>query len=146
MNIEVKEDKKYNEPKIVIYTDKINEEISNLIEEIAYINHKTLKAYKDKEMYILNQKEIETIFIENSKVYAKYNNKVYVIKKRLYELEELLDRKIFERISNSEIANFNLVESIDFKIIGTLVLNFKSGNKSYVSRRYIPKIKKFLEL
>ena len=69
-----------------------------------------------------------------------------MVKNRLYELENILDKKVFSRISNSEIVNFNLVENIDFKIIGTLILNFKSGNKSYVSRRYIPKIKKFLEI
>ena len=49
-------------------------------------------------------------------------------------------------ISNSEIVNFNKVENIDFKILGTLIINFKSGNKSYASRRYIPKIKEFLEI
>ena len=38
----------------------------------------------------------------------------------------------------------NEVKNIDFKIIGTIILNFKSGNKAYASRRYIPKIKEFL--
>ena len=58
----------------------------------------------------------------------------------------LLDKKMFVRISNSEIVNFNKVENIDFKIVGTLILNFKSGNKAYASRIYIPKIKEFLEI
>ena len=50
------------------------------------------------------------------------------------------------RISHSEIINFNKIENIDFKTMGTLVINFKSGNKTYASRRYIPKIKGFLEI
>ena len=58
----------------------------------------------------------------------------------------ILDKKAFIRISNSEIINFNKVKNIDFKIIGTIILNFKSGNKAYASRRYIPKIKEFLEI
>ena len=65
---------------------------------------------------------------------------------KLYELELFLDKKIFVRISNSEIVNFNKVKNIDFKMIGTMILNFNNGNKSYVSRRYIPKIKEFLEI
>lgn len=97
-------------------------------------------------MYILNQNEIETIYSENGKIYVKCNNEIYNIKSRLYELETLLDKKIFVRISNSEIVNFNRVENIDFKIVGTLILNFKSRNKAYASRRYIPKIKEFLEI
>lgn len=146
MNIEVKIDEKYDNPKIVIYTNKVDAEISNIIDGISSINQKFLKAYKDERMYILNQDEIETIYSENGKIYVKCNNEIYNIKNRLYELEKSLDKKIFVRISNSEIVNFNKVENIDFKIIGTLVLNFKSGNKAYASRRYIPKIKEFLEI
>ena len=146
MDIEVKIDEKYDNPKIIIYTDKIDTEISNIIDGISSINQKFLKSYKDEKMYILNQNEIETIYSESGKIYVRCNNEIYNIKNRLYELEALLDKKIFVRISNSEIVNFNKVENIDFKIVGTLILNFKSGNKAYASRRYIPKIKEFLEI
>lgn len=146
MDIEVKIDEKYNNPKIVIYTNKVDSEISNIIDGISSINQKFLKAYKNEKMYILHQNEIETIYSEDGKIYVRCNNEIYNIKNRLYELEALLDKKIFVRISNSEIVNFNKVENIDFKIIGTLILNFKSGNKAYASRRYIPKIKEFLEI
>lgn len=144
MDIEVKIDEKYDNPKIVIYTNKVDAEISNIIDGISSINKKFVKAYKDEKMYILHQNEIETIYSERGKVLARYNNNIYTIKNRLYELELLLDKKMFLRISNSEIVNFNKVENIDFKIVGTLTINFKSGNKAYVSRRYIPKIKEFL--
>lgn len=146
MDIEVKIDENYTTPKIVIYTNKINKELSHIIDGISNINHKKLKVYKDEKMYILNQSEIETIYSENGKIYIRCNQELYTTKNRLYELESLLDKKIFLRISNSEIVNFNEVKNIDFKIIGTMILNFKSGNKAYASRRYIPKIKEFLEI
>ena len=146
MDIEIKVDEKYAESKIIICTNKINEEITNIIDSISSISQKSLKAYKDNKIYILNQKDIETIYSENGKVLVRCNNELYTLKNRLYELETLLDKKIFTRISNSEIVNFNKVENIDFKILGTLIINFKSGNKSYASRRYIPKIKEFLEI
>lgn len=146
MDIEVKIDEKYDNPKIVIYTNKVDAEISKIIDGISSINQNFLKAYKDEKMYILNQNEIETIYSESGKIYVRCNNEIYNIKNKLYELEVLLDQKIFVRISNSEIVNFNKVENIDFKIVGTLILNFKSGNKAYASRRYIPKIKEFLEI
>ena len=144
MDIEVKIDEKYDSPKIVIYTNKVDTEISNIIDDISSINQKFLKAYKDEKMYILHQNEIETIYSENGKIFIRCNNSIYNIKSRLYELELLLDKKMFLRISNSEIVNFNKVENIDFKIVGTLTINFKSGNKAYASRRFIPKIKEFL--
>ena len=144
MDIEVKIDEKYDNPKIVIYTNKVDSEISNIIDGISSINQKFLKAYKNEKMYILHQNEIETIYSEIGKIFIRCNNSIYNIKSRLYELELLLDKKMFLRISNSEIINFNKVENIDFKIVGTLTINFKSGNKAYASRRFIPKIKEFL--
>lgn len=146
MDIEVKIDENYTTPKIIVYTSKVDEDVSNIIDSIATINNKKLKAYKNETMYILNQNEIETIYSENGKVYIRCNNELYTIKNRLYELEAFLDKNIFLRISNSEIVNFNEVKNIDSKMIGTMILNFKSGNKAYSSRRYIPKIKEFLEV
>lgn len=102
MDIEVKIDEKYDNPKIVIYTNKVDEEISNIIDGISSINQKFLKAYKDEKMYILHQNEIETIYTEGGKIYVRCNNEIYNIKNRLYELEALLDKKIFVRISNSD--------------------------------------------
>ena len=146
MNIEVKIDENYAETKILIYTNKMDEKLSNIIDNISNISKEKLKAYKDEKMYILNQNEIEAIYAEKGKVYLRCNSEVYIVKNRLYELENILNQKIFVRISNSEIVNFDKVRNIDFKIIGTIVLNFKSGNKAYVSRRYITKIKNFLEI
>ena len=145
MDIEIKVDEKYSDTKIIIYTNLVNEEIKDIIDGISSINQKSIKAYKDDKMYILNQNDIETIYSENGKIFACLDNEIYILKNRLYELESILNKKIFTRISNSEIVNFNKVENIDFKILGTLIINFKSGKKSYASRRYIPKIKEFLE-
>ena len=109
MDIEVKIDEKYDNPKIVIYTNKVDSEILNIIDGISSINQTFLKAYKDEKMYILHQNEIETIYSENGKIFIRCNNSIYNIKSRLYELELLLDKKMFLRISNSEIVNFNKV-------------------------------------
>lgn len=144
IELEVKINENYTTPKIVICADNISKELSDIIDSISSINYKQLKVYKDEKLYILNQNEIETIYSENGKIFIRCNNSIYNIKSRLYELELLLDKKMFLRISNSEIVNFNKVENIDFKIVGTLTINFKNGNKAYASRRYIPKIKEFL--
>lgn len=146
MNIEVKIDKNYSTPQVIILSNKMTNEVSALVNKISNITQKTLQTYKDHKLYILNQDEIESIYSENGKVYVRCSNEVYSTQNRLYEIENLLDCNSFIRISNSEIINFDKVKNIDFKIIGTLIFNFKSGNKAYSSRRYIPKIKKFLEI
>lgn len=146
MNVEVKIDEKYQTPKIEIYTNKLTNELSNMIDTLYTISNQKLKVYKDYKVYFLAQEDIESIYSEDGKIYVRCNEELYITKERLYELETILDKAIFTRISNSEIANFDKVKNIDFKIVGTMILNFKSGRKTYVSRRYIPKIKEFLNL
>ena len=64
----------------------------------------------------------------------------------MFELEELLSDTSFVRISNSEIVNFNKVDCLDVQGRITIVLKFKSGEITYVSRRYIRKIKEYLNI
>ena len=85
MNIEIKIDENYTTPKAIIYTDKISKEISNIVDSISSIDNKNLNVYKDDKLYILNQDEIETIYSQNGKVYVRYNQELYTVKKRLYE-------------------------------------------------------------
>ena len=146
MDIEIKVDENYENPKVVIYTKQVDKNVSDIIDSISNVNQEVLKAYKDEKMYILHQKDIESIYSENGKIYVRCEKEIYTIKNRLYELENLLNKRKFIRISNSEIINFERVKNIDFKILGTLIINFKSGNIAYASRRYIPKIKDFLEM
>ena len=146
MKVELKIDKECEETKVVIYAKTIDDEISRIVENLQAKDSNTLNAFKDEEIYILNQDEIQTVYAEEGKVYTKTDKNQYLLKKRLYELEEILNPKKFIRISNSEIVNIKKVEKINFKLTGTIVLHFKNGDITYVSRRYIRKIKEFLEL
>ncbi|MBR3882737.1 MAG: LytTR family transcriptional regulator DNA-binding domain-containing protein [Clostridia bacterium] len=146
IDIEVKLDPNYTKPKLIIYTNNINDNINKIISKLQNNNDNTLIGYKDDQGFIIELKKIETIYTENKKVYAKSENETYQLKKRIFELEEALEEFSFVRISNSEIVNFKQVKSINFKIVGTIILNFKSGNKTYVSRRYVKKIKDYLNV
>ena len=58
----------------------------------------------------------------------------------------MISKEKFLRISNSEIINFDKVKKINTKLLGTICINFKSGYQTYASRRYIKKIKEFLNI
>lgn len=45
---------------------------------------------------------------------------------------------------NSEIINLKKVKSFDLSFAGTVCVEFLNGTVTYVSRRYVPKIKKIL--
>ena len=50
----------------------------------------------------------------------------------------------FVRISNSEIINLKKVKSFDLSFAGTICVTLSNGQTTYVSRRYVSKIKQVL--
>lgn len=101
---------------------------------------------KDDKVEILEQGEFIRAYAEGGKVFVRTEKGLYQIRLRLYELEERLDGSIFVRISNSEIVNLKKVKSIDLSFVGTICMEMSDGDVSYVSRRYVSKIKKILGL
>ena len=146
MEVEIKIDDKLKEPKVIIYTNQLTDEIQNLANKIKDDSPQKLIGENDLETFLLDPKEIESFFTEDNKVLARKESEKYRIKKKIYELEEMLQGSSFVRISNSEIANFDKVESLEIDGSREICLKFKSGNYTYVSRRNISKIKKYLGL
>lgn len=144
IDIEVKIEEKLEKPKIIIYAKQIDEEVSTLLKKLQETKEENLIGFKDEQAYILDLKEIESIYTEDRKIIAKLKNETYVLKRRIFELEEILSNYNFVRISNSEIVNFKKVESLDFKITGTMMIKLNSGYITYASRRYITKVKEYL--
>lgn len=145
MKVEVKFDNNLKENKIIIQAKEMNDEISMLVQELTNKNNNYI-VYLDEETYFLKENDIEAIFSEDGKVYVKTKDNKYLTKKRLYEYENILPKKTFIRISNSEIVNFTKVKNINTKFLGTICITFFSGYQTFVSRRFIKRIKEFLEL
>lgn len=58
-------------------------------------NSNVISAYDDKDLIMLNLDNIMMFTIIENKVFAICNNKQYHIRKRLYQIEEILPTKIF---------------------------------------------------
>ncbi|MBQ5545013.1 MAG: LytTR family transcriptional regulator DNA-binding domain-containing protein, partial [Clostridia bacterium] len=84
------------------------------------------------------------IYAEQQKVLAVTEKGVFQIRMRLYQLEEKLAGRKFVRISNSEIINLKKTAKFDLSIAGTIQVRLKNGQSTYVSRRYVSKIKEIL--
>lgn len=127
------------EEKIVIYAKKestFTEEIKCIAEQYST----ELLGYKDSEIIKLNPFDIYYISVISGKVYAVCKNDKFILKERLYTLEEKLPES-FVKINQSCLANINKAERFDTSISGTLKIKFKNGDTEYVSRRQLKTIK-----
>ena len=104
----------------------------------------SLTGYIGDKAYLIDVADILRIYAANQKVYVQTAKAEYLLRHRLYELEELLDRQRFLRISNSEIIHVRKIQDIDLSVTGRICIRFREDVYTYVSRRYIPKIKKSL--
>lgn len=144
MQVEVKIDKSLSEPKIIIQTNKITDDITELIQMLSEDRIKMIAGFYNDNVVMLAQENIIRFYSADSKVFAVTESQEYTIRSRLYELENKLDKSFFVRISNSEIINLKKVKGFDLSFTGTICVSFIDNSVSYVSRRYVSKIKKIL--
>lgn len=132
---ELSEDKE----EVVAYA-KDRTELINLIEKICLNDSTKILGYDDNIIKELNPNEIECFITVQDKVYAVVKDNKYVVKKRLYELNELLSNS-FTFVNQGCLANLKEVDHFEASIGGSLLVVFKSGYKDYVSRRQLKNIK-----
>ncbi len=144
MKLDVQIDPTCEETNIRIIAKEMNEEIQSIIRLLAEPNHSFILGSRNQELTILDPLKIIRIYSNTGRIYAKTDLGEYLLRLRLYELEEQLDQRIFVRISNSEIINLKKVQSFDLNFTGTICVHLKNGDTTFVSRRYVSKIKKVL--
>lgn len=143
MQIEVKIDPFCPEPKIIILTDKMTDEVNAALKRLSEAPQ-VLLGSKDGILEVLEQQDVFRIYAYGGKVMAETARGEYRLRQRLYELEERLDKSVFVRISNSEMINLKKVRGFDLRLTGTICVSMTNGTVTYVSRRYITKIKQVL--
>ncbi len=144
MQIEVKIDPSCREPKLIICIDKLNDKIALLVKKLSEETPEVIAGFRDQNVTLLAQPDLFRIYTANGKVFAQTEREEYQLRLRLFELEQRLDKRMFARISHSEILNLNKVKSFDLSFAGTIRVSLSNGTATYVSRRYVPKIKQIL--
>lgn len=95
MKVKVKIDPNVKDTEVLITAEKNSQFIDNLINKILDYEKKKLTsftAYIGARAYIINATDIIRIYAANQKVYIQTAESEYLIKYRLYELEDLLER------------------------------------------------------
>ena len=68
MEIEVKIDEKCNGPKIIIVTNKMDEQINEIITKLSEKKSKLITVFKDENIKLLDPTDIYRIYSSNGKV------------------------------------------------------------------------------
>ncbi|EFV35165.1 two-component response regulator [Gemella morbillorum] len=139
MKLELNIDEKVKETLVVVSANKIDKEVQNLINYIEYSSEYLIGIVEDKAS-IIDIGEIIRVYIEDRKTFVVTLKDTYVVKKKLYEVENMVTRN-FIKISQSEIANIKFIKNLDFSNTGTIVIKYKNSDISYVSRRMIKEFK-----
>ena len=142
MKIEVRLDENCTETKVIIIAEKMTEEISALTARLSEGAPQTIIGFDGDELLLLEPTDIVRIYAAVGKVFAVVGNKEYLLRLRLYEAEEKLKGKNFVRISNSELINVKKAKKFDLSTVGTICVSLSNGDVTFVSRRYVTKIKK----
>lgn len=135
---------KYKENEIHLCGSEKNKELLDIHETLEKLLDTKLKVYKGQEARVLVPSKIVRIYSANKKVYIRTMDDCYEVKDRLYTLEELFKGRGFVRISNSEIVNAEQIEKLDMSYSGTIKMYMKNHDETYVSRRYVSRIKEEL--
>ncbi len=127
------------EEEVVIYAREnrpVFAEIQRLLEG-AEMN---LVGYEGEHIVVLRPKKITCFVSGDDRVFAICGEHKYVVKRRLYQLEEQLG-KDYMKINQSCLANISQISRFSASIGGSLEVVFRDGYKDYVSRRELKKVK-----
>lgn len=144
LKVDIKIQKEIKEPYAVVYTDKLSEEINEVVQILNSNNTKSvLPANARDKIVILKLHDIFMVRIENKQVVVYCEKTKYTVNKRLYELEKILG-KGFMRISKSTIINLKKVSYVEPSFNGMMQIFLLNGCNEYISRKYLLQFKKYL--
>ena len=135
---------KYRDIEIHICCEKRTKEALGLRDLLEGFLSSKITVHKNQETRSVTSYEIVRIYSESKKVYVRTKEETFEVRDRLYVLEESLGDRGFVRISNSEIVNISQIGKLDMSYTGTIKMFMKNGDETFVSRRYVSRIKAVL--
>lgn len=147
MKIRIEIDPTIEEEEVVIRCPMINESVTDIQRKLLEMGDekKNISFYKGETEYYLPLEDI--LFFETSgeQVWAHTKDDSFMVKYKLYELEEILPHA-FMRISKSSILNTGKIYSILRNLTAASKVEFRGTKKAvYISRGYYKSVKDRIE-
>ena len=148
INVRTNISKEFNNIEITINSPEKTEQIIEIENALLNLNSGNISeiiGMQGNNLYILNVSDIIKFYSDEKKNFCKTAEGDFVIKERLYILEDNLPNDRFIRISNSVIVNIEKVKCFDTSMLGSIIIIFKDNTQEYVSKRRVSSVMKFLK-
>lgn len=142
MKVDIKKTEEALEPYAVIYCREINAEILSTAEALGRAGE-VITAYDNGSIVVIGKKDLYMIRAEEGKTRLYTTDASYETAKSLKDFETLSG---FMRISKFCIINLEKIKRFDPMFSSTMQVTLKNGSKDYISRKYLPDVKKYLGL
>ena len=154
MKVQLFVSKDLEEPYAEIYTDVLTDNIQKAMvlleneteeddEEIT--DNSILAVKKGQDIVLLDFDDIFMIRVEDKQTKVFTEDKDYLVKKPLYQIEESLDSN-FVRVSKATIVNLRKIKRVAPSLKGMMFIELKNGLKDNISRKYLSDFKSALDL
>ena len=145
--------KDLEEPYAEIYTDALTDNIQKAMvlleneteDEEGMSDNSILAVKKGQDIVLLDFEDIFMIRVEEKQTKVYTENKDYLVKKPLYQIEENLDAN-FVRVSKATIVNLRKIKRVAPSLRGMMFIELKNGLKDNISRKYLSDFKEALDL
>ena len=145
--------KDLEEPYAEIYTDALTDNIqkamvlleNETIDEEGMNDNSILAVKKGADIVLLDFEDVFMIRVEDKQTKVYTENKDYLVKKPLYQIEENLDSN-FVRVSKATIVNLRKIKRVAPSLRGMMFIELKNGLKDNISRKYLSDFKQALDL
>lgn len=144
MKVNIDIDDKHEETSVTIQAKEWTEELEEIVKIVKKQRQQRLFGIESDQTILLDPNEIDFVYAEKRKIFAALKGRTIEIKMKLYEVEEMLTPYDFTRFSKSVIGNINRIERFELSFNGNLCVYFHSGNKEYITRKYVADIKEKL--
>ena len=141
------------EPYAEIHSDSLTpniQKVMDLLETDGIISgddesNSILAVKKGQDIVLLDFEDIYMIRVEDKQTKVFTENKDYLVKKPLYQIEENLDSN-FVRVSKATIVNLRKIKRVAPSLKGMMFIELKNGLKDNISRKYLADFKNALDL
>ena len=154
MKVQLFVSKDLEEPYAEIYTDVLTDNIQKAMvllenetedDEEGITDNSILAVKKGQDIVLLDFDDIFMIRVEDKQTKVFTEDKDYLVKKPLYQIEESLDSN-FVRVSKATIVNLRKIKRVAPSLKGMMFIELKNGLKDNISRKYLSDFKSALDL